>query len=215
MRRRPRALSVAVVTGAALLGAASAVSAEPAAEISPASVRPGGSITVAVSCDPVGGPAPKTMDATSQAFDEGTVALHLVSGNDDEVSGPAYRGTARIAPAGEFESGQNAVGRDSAWTVDGTCPAARGGKGKPWSATFTVTHTDGGGGGGGNTPKPCHTAWDATSCPPATVEHGVRAGTGGTFTDSVPALVGGGLLIAGAFGGAVYRLRRKSPRAQA
>jgi hypothetical protein len=34
----------------------------------------------------------------------------------------------------------------------------------------------------------------------------VEAGEGGTFTDSVPALVGGGILIAGALGAAVYRL---------
>jgi hypothetical protein len=46
---------------------------------------------------------------------------------------------------------------------------------------------------------------------PPPVQHGVRAGEGGAFTDSVPALVAGGLLIAGAFGGAVYRLRRKIP----
>jgi hypothetical protein len=45
-------------------------------------------------------------------------------------------------------------------------------------------------------------------------QHGVQAGTGGAFTDSVPALVAGGLLIAGAFGGAVYRLRRGAPGAE-
>jgi hypothetical protein len=42
----------------------------------------------------------------------------------------------------------------------------------------------------------------------------VRAGEGGSFSDSVPALVTGGLLIAGASGAAVYRLRRKKPAAQ-
>lgn len=41
---------------------------------------------------------------------------------------------------------------------------------------------------------------------PPTLEHGVRAGTGGTFTDSVPALVAGGTLIAAAAAGAGYRL---------
>jgi hypothetical protein len=38
--------------------------------------------------------------------------------------------------------------------------------------------------------------------------HGVRAGQGGAFTDSLPALITGGVLIAGAVGAAVYRLRR-------
>lgn len=51
-------------------------------------------------------------------------------------------------------------------------------------------------------------------CDGAAVDHGVQAGDGGTFTDSVPALVAGGVLIAGAAGGAVYRLRRKTPTAQ-
>ncbi|MFI1761302.1 hypothetical protein ACH41H_04440 [Streptomyces sp. NPDC020800] len=43
-------------------------------------------------------------------------------------------------------------------------------------------------------------------CAPATVEHGADAGRGGTFNDSVPALVAGGMLIAAACGGALYRL---------
>ncbi|WP_405551789.1 hypothetical protein [Streptomyces sp. NBC_01171] len=41
---------------------------------------------------------------------------------------------------------------------------------------------------------------------PPTVEHGVQAGAGGTFTDSVPALAAGGALIAAAAAGAGYRL---------
>ncbi len=41
------------------------------------------------------------------------------------------------------------------------------------------------------------------------IQRGVRAGDGGAFTDSVPALVAGGLLIAGAFGAAVHRLRNR------
>ncbi|MDX3575034.1 hypothetical protein PV648_38245, partial [Streptomyces sp. ID05-47C] len=49
----------------------------------------------------------------------------------------------------------------------------------------------------------------STGCPGAAVQHGVRAGTGGTFTDSVPALAAGALLIAGAAGAAVHRLRRR------
>ncbi|MEU2927018.1 hypothetical protein ABZ636_18505 [Streptomyces sp. NPDC007251] len=41
---------------------------------------------------------------------------------------------------------------------------------------------------------------------PPTVQHGVEAGTGGSFTDSVPALAAGATLIAAACGGAGYRL---------
>lgn len=40
-------------------------------------------------------------------------------------------------------------------------------------------------------------------------QHGVHAGQGGAFTDSVPAMVAGGLLIAGAFGAAAHRLRQR------
>jgi len=204
MRRTVRALSVLVVAGAAFGGVVPVAVADPAADLSPASVEPGGSVTVSVSCDPVGADAPATIEATSQAFDEESVQLQHVPGND-AAAGPAYRGTARIASAGDAED----YGDDSAWTVDGTCPAAAGAQGKPWSATFDVT--DGGGTGHGCTEprvEPCA----STSAP---VQRGVHAGTGGAFTDSVPALVAGGVLIAGALGGAVYRVRRRTPRGEA
>ncbi|MGP4011255.1 hypothetical protein [Streptomyces sp. 4N124] len=299
MRRTVRALSVAALGGILPVIAAAAVFADPAAEVSPGQVAPGGSITVSVSCDPLGGPAPAAVEATSPAFEEGTVELRRVVGNEDEVSGPAYSGTARIAPAEDLE-GEEGVGPDTAWTVDGTCPAAPGGEGTPWSATFTVAR------GGSNGPcadpldptcatskpcidpldtscatskpcpvptatpchtstpcpvptaTPCHTSTPCpvptatpchtskpcpeptptachtgqpcpsppdpschtskpcpdphdTSCGGAVIEHGVHAGDGGAFNDSVPALVAGGVLIVGAFGGAVYRLWRKAP----
>ncbi|MFF7765635.1 hypothetical protein ACFZC7_03905 [Streptomyces massasporeus] len=232
MRRSLHALSVAVLAGSALVGFAPAVFAEPAAEVSPAAVQPGGTLTVSVSCDPTGGPPPDTIDATSEAFDEGTVPLQRVTGNDDEVSGPAYRGTARIASAENFEGDPDAPGEDSAWSVEGTCPAAPGGEGAIWSATFTVAH-----GSGPHTPshkptheppydptrppahKPCPEPshhWKPkapeahpTECGEAPVRRGVRAGDGGAFTDSVPALVAGGVLIAGAFGAAAHRLRHR------
>ncbi|WP_086564401.1 hypothetical protein [Streptomyces africanus] len=228
MRRTRYALSVAVLAGSALVGFAPVVAAEPAAEsaaeVSPATVEPGGTVTVSVSCDPTGGPPPDSIDATSQAFDEGTVPLNKVTGNDDEVSGPAYRGTARIAPAENFEGDPDALGEDSAWTVDGTCPAAPGGEGAPWSATFTVAQ-----GGGRHEPshqpthEPAHEPCSdeprdepgdeprhhSAECGGAVVQRGVRAGDGGAFSDSVPALVAGGVLIAGAFGAAAHRLRNR------
>ncbi|MFD5859699.1 hypothetical protein [Streptomyces chartreusis] len=372
MRRTARALSVAALTGVALGAPASAASADPAAEVSPVTVAPGGSVTVSVTCDALDGSAPATLQATSQAFEEGTVELKRVSGTDEKAAGPVYRGSARVPPAESFEGDPDAVGAESDWTVDGTCPAAGGGEGKEWSATFTVARESGGAGsvGGGSDSDPSDSAvtdsvptdsgvgdlsvsdsgggkgsdaggkaeesagkgegsgghqggsggggtgsghackdpesdwsgagkaepyaaeseagkaepgWDgaetgatgglggtetgglgdegtdteglggeglgaggtdtggtgvgetggtdtggtdaggiapewnagagkkepgAEDCGGATDQHGVQAGTGGTFTDSVPALVAGGVLIAGAFGGAAYRLRR-------
>lgn len=203
MRRIVRVLSALALGGVVLGFAASSALAEPAAEVSPSSVQPGGSVTVSVTCDPLGGPAPATLDATSQAFEEGTVALHKVAGQED-AGGPAYRGSARIVSAAELE-GVDSVGPDSAWTVDGTCPAPPGGQGKQWSATFTVAK-----GGATHSAKPCPEPHRET-CPPAVIQKGVHAGEGGAFTDSVPLLVAGGVLIAGAAGGAVYRLRRGRP----
>ena len=64
--------------------------------------------------------------------------------------------------------------------------------------------------GSGSTP--C--APTPSSAPPA--HHGVHPGGGGAFTDSVPALAAGGLLIAGAFGAAAHRLYRdRTDRADA
>ncbi|MFF0731466.1 hypothetical protein ACFYVK_07640 [Streptomyces chartreusis] len=383
MRRTARALSVAALTGVALGAPASAASADPAAEVSPGTVAPGGSVTVSVTCDALDGSAPATLQATSQAFEEGTVELKRVSGTDEKAAGPVYRGSARVPPAESFEGDPDAAGAESDWTVDGTCPATGGGEGKEWSATFTVARESGGAGsvgagsdsdptdsvltdsgvsdlsvsdsgggkgsdasgkgeesagkgeasggyqggsgsgsggggtGGGHTCKDPKSDWsgagkaepyaaeseaagkaepgwdgaetgatgglggtetgglddegadagglgeegldtggtdsggtgtggtgagetggtgtggtDASGIAPewdagagkkesgsddcggATDQHGVQAGTGGTFTDSVPALVAGGVLIAGAFGGAAYRLRRRTTTPQ-
>ncbi|GHF25478.1 hypothetical protein [Streptomyces fumanus] len=189
---------------------------EPAAEVSPGTVEPGATVTVSVSCPRVHGPAPAVLDATSQAFDKGTVTLRKVPGDDGgKGAGPAYRGTARVAPAGNFEGGPDSAGPDTAWTVDGTCPGARGTEGPPWSATFTVLKPRGGpcpepvrpGGHCGTTKPPCpRTVRPGEPCD-APPPHGVHAGQGGAFTDSVPALVAGGVLIAGALAAAAHRLR--------
>ncbi|MFK0124633.1 hypothetical protein ACIQSP_15110 [Streptomyces nigra] len=273
MRRTVRALSVAALAGAALGTGVQAALADPTAEVGPATVTPGESVTVSVTCDPVDGAAPDTLDAVSQAFEDGTVQLRRVSEGAD--AGPVYRGAAQISPAENFEGDPDAAGPESAWTVDGTCPATGGAEGSDWSATFDVALAAGAGGGGseavalaadsggedpaasalsapretgkgdkggcsgsswggggewgdgggsssrprtegsrewngGKThqPEPCESS--AVPVDPA-VPGGVKAGQGGVFTDSVPALVGGGVLIAGAAGGAVYRLRRRAP----
>lgn len=164
MRRTVRALSATALTAVALGTTTAAAAENPGAEVSPRTVAPGGTVTVSVACEPTGGPAPETIDATSRAFEHGTVQLHRTGGEEDAAGGPAYSGTARIAPAENFEEGgpdtlakddtvtkddavgkDGAVGRDDAagkgsdWSVDGTCPAAPGGQGKQWSASFTAS----------------------------------------------------------------------------
>ncbi|MBQ0825627.1 hypothetical protein [Streptomyces tagetis] len=66
-----------------------------------------------------------------------------------------------------------------------------------------------------DTPTPHGRPGGATprgSCATTSPEHGVRAGQGGAFTGSVPALAAGGVLIAGALGGAAHRLRPRTRR---
>ncbi|RSN61880.1 hypothetical protein DMH12_07015 [Streptomyces sp. WAC 04229] len=207
-----------------------------AAEVSPADVTPGGTVTVSVSCAPTGGSAPATLDATSLAFDEGTVELRKVEGEGGTGAGPAYRGTARIAAAEDFGSEADAEGAEEDWTVDGSCPDEAGGEGDPWSATMNVPGATAGESGTAKPAcppstaphgdKPAHGTPCATeppcpgtaaphgesaeagrSCGGGKAEHGVRAGAGGTFSDSVPALAAGGVLIAGACAAAAHRLR--------
>jgi hypothetical protein len=194
MRRTALALSVVALVGAA----GPAVAVDAGAEVTPSTVQAGGSATVDVSCDVIGGTAPDRIQGTSQGFDDGTVELRRVPGTDDRAAGVAYRGTARVSDG-------DGNGRDPAWTVDGTCPAPPGGQGRPWSATFSVQRGDAGG------QPPCQEPRGESCDGVAVIQRGVRAGEGGTFTDSIPALVAGGVLIAGAFGGAVYRLRRRTP----
>jgi hypothetical protein len=208
MSSTARVLSAAALASAVVGFAASAAFADPGAEVSPATGSPGGSVTVSVTCESAGGPAPQTLEATSQAFDEGTVQLQRVPGNDAGSAPAAYRGTARIASDGDLGADSlDAAPQNAPWTVDGTCPAKPGGQAKPWSAKFQVDHAAGGatrpGAGDGHA---CAQEPKADSCPVPTVPHGVQAGEGGTFTDSVPALVAGGLLIAGALGATAYRL---------
>ncbi|MFH9602996.1 hypothetical protein ACH4MK_20190 [Streptomyces rochei] len=280
MRRTARALSTAVLASAALGVFAAPAPAQPGvppppagtgrpvAEVSPAGVTPGGTVTVSVTCAPSGGPAPATLDAASPAFDGGTVALRKVAAEAGTSSGPAYRGTARIAAAEGLTSEAEAATPQETWTVDGACPEASGEE-QPWSATMTAPEgpptvpeepmtvpeepmgvpdepmtAPGEGGGAVAPPCPAPTAphgsaagrgtpcATGSACPePAaphggtsspwgncggtTAEHGVHAGAGGTFTDSVPALAAGGVLIAAACGAAAHRLLRSRPRGEA
>lgn len=157
MRRTASLLSAVALAGALLAAAGPVASADPAAEVSPGSVDPGAGVTVSVSCDPLDGPAPETIDASSMAFEGGTVKLTRVPGADDAVSGPAYRGTARSSSADDLDTDAGA-GPDTAWTVDGTCPAPPGGQGSPWSATFAIARASGGS-------PPCTPAYGQSGSP--------------------------------------------------
>ncbi|MEU4088446.1 hypothetical protein [Streptomyces aureus] len=355
MRRTARVLYATALAGAALGAAASGAAADPDAQVSPGSVEPGGTVTVTVSCEAVGGTLPDSIDAQSQGFQEGKVQLHRVDGADPGAAGPAsYSGTAHIAsgepgqgadtraggsgaggdsdaagpgapgtgsdisvtsdaknpggaragegtadavspaagapnapvpdaqaaapgagdplvtdPAasgavgpdsagqdttGPYDLGPDSLGPDTVpdpgvpdtvgpdalipdsdsdspgtadpdrsdpgtgvpetggadgrWNVGGVCPAPPGGHGKQWSASYAVdrgvTSTHGPDTGTGSDTG-------AAERPP-TVQRGVHAGEGGVFTDSVPALVTGGVLIAGAVGAAAHRLHRMRRR---
>jgi len=116
------------------------------------------------------------------------------AGKEGPRGGITYSGTARIASAanfGEGGRGPDAVGDNSEWSADGVCPAAPGGEGKEWSASFTVSLE------GSRGTDVRHGL------------HGVHAGEGGAFNDSTVALVSGGVLIAGALGAAVHKLRHR------
>ncbi|MDI3407047.1 hypothetical protein [Streptomyces cavernicola] len=158
---------------------------ETAAEVSPRTVAPGGTLTISVSCPSTGStPAPPSIAANSQAFADGSVRLHKVENASMPGVGPAYRGTARIADTSGFGgNGPNGVGSMSEWTVDGACPHDG-----QWSASFTVSRTH------HNGP--------------------VRGGIGGSFTESTTTVLTGGVLIAGALGYAYYRTRRRNEPAQ-
>ncbi|MER5750937.1 hypothetical protein [Streptomyces sp. NPDC002088] len=263
MRRTARLLSVVSLAGAAIVTGAPAASADPAAQVSPSTLAPGGNVAVPVPCDDPGGFPTET----------------------DQVGGPAHRGTARIAADEDFAGEPDAVGTNSGGTVDGTCPgpaddtgqscgdeqgtsceSGTGGDGGRDSGTGSESggggdsgvgsgrDSDGGGdsgagtgsesGGGGDsgvgsgrdsdgggdsgvgsgrdsggdssqscaeahteprTETPTGPRTDACSGA-AAMPHGVEAGEGGAFTGSVPALVAGGLFIAGALGAAAHRL---------
>jgi hypothetical protein len=133
------------------------------------------------------------------------------AGQDGQEGG----GPDGAAPEG---SGQDSGGRDgSGWDGAGQDGSGRDGSGHESSGHDGDGHDGGGqdsggqdGGGqdgGGHDDHGCADSGGA-SCPDghAAVQHGVAAGQGGTFDDSVPALAAGGALIAAACAGAGYRV---------
>ena len=127
-----------------------------------------------------------------------------------EPLSPDTLGSGTAAP-GTVEpdiAGPDTGGADGRWNVGGVCPAPPGGHGKQWTASYSVAR------GATATHVPDSGTGSDTGAGerPPTIQRGVHAGEGGVFTDSVPALVAGGLLIAGALGAAaqrVHRLRRR------
>lgn len=105
------------------------------ASVSPTTAAPGANVEVTVSC-------PKSdqesISANSQAFSGGSVQLDMYGGGGANLYGDQtnYRGTAVLAGASGFNGeGPNAVGKNSAWGIDGTCPT-----GEQWNTSVTVTN---------------------------------------------------------------------------
>ncbi|KOG71778.1 MULTISPECIES: hypothetical protein [Streptomyces] len=142
------------------------------------------------------------------------------AGKDGGGTGAGREGVGQDS-AGRQNTGKDSAGRDSTGKDsggrDGTskdsagqdgsgreCAGAGGGAGAgscghddDWCAqSREATCSDGS----------CRESHGSDACTPAGVQHGVDAGRGGTFGDSVPALAAGAALIAAACAGAVYRL---------
>ncbi|MET8561864.1 hypothetical protein ABZV75_15180 [Streptomyces flaveolus] len=123
--------------------------------------------------------------------------------------------------AGRQNTGKDSAGRDGT----GKDSAGRDGTGKDSAGRECAGAGAGAGGGAGagacghddhgcaepreatcSDGRTCPESHGSDACTPAGVQHGVDAGQGGTFSDSVPALAAGAALIAAACAGAVYRL---------
>ena len=233
MPRTARVLSVAALAGATL-GFASAAYADSAAGAGQSSVSPGGSVTVSIACEATGGPPPATLDAIPQAHAgsgnparvDGTCAT--APGAEGKTWSAASRvnrgdGSDGAGPGESGSDGGQAGDNGGGHGDDGGGGGGRGDNGGGEGADLgggAVGGGDAGDGGGHDQGRPC-TEPDSDSCggagmqngrehdPQNGMQHGVEAGAGGTFSDSVPALVAGGLLIACALGAATYRLGPK------
>ncbi|SOE08047.1 hypothetical protein [Streptomyces sp. Ag109_G2-15] len=280
MRRTARALSVAVLAGAALVIAGPAASADPTPGASSGTVQPGGTPSVSVPCDALAGLVPDTTDAAPPASADGSAQCDEGQGQG-QGRGLGQGETPGLVPGEREEPG---VGQ---WQEPGATQGERQDSGAgqetgqgQWQEPGAAQGTTGSGQGQGQgreegqgqgqgqrpdqgrecqggtrtcsdgsaqcrEPGQCHGddsdgqkcaaarsctddhqcedshgdfhgdshgAADDGDCGQATGGHGVEAGAGGSFSDSVPALVAGGVLIATACAGAGYRLcgRRRS-----
>ncbi|MFG2884277.1 hypothetical protein ACGFYV_18605 [Streptomyces sp. NPDC048297] len=231
MRRTARALSVAVLAGAALVIPGPAAYADPAAEATPGPLQPGGPASAPAACGPSTGPAPQAHEATPQAFEDHTMSLRRSPGSADCSAGTDGQDKAWSPDAaGEGEGDEEGDGQDQGSFQDEDSEDAGAGQGQGQDRGQEQDEGEGAGAGQGQDRsqeqgegqdegqgqghEECADSHSG-DCAPASVQHGVEAGAGGSFNDSVPALVIGGALIATACGGGAYRLygRRRSPQA--
>ncbi|MFF5157620.1 hypothetical protein ACFY3N_15425 [Streptomyces sp. NPDC000348] len=223
MRRTARALSLAAATGAALAALAPAVSAgtvpddgaswgtashapcpepeEPAWE--PDAPEPAGSGAVVPK-----GTAPDGPDAGLDAGEGTGLDAGEGTGLDaGEGTGlDAGEGTGLDAGEGTGLDAEADTGLDTGPGSEAEIPAPE--ENGPAGPGAVGPKAPKPGPGGSRAPGPRPGEPTATPCPGAPAHHGVHAGGGGAFTDSVPALAAGGLLIAGAFGAAAHRVYR-------
>ncbi|MFC8389664.1 hypothetical protein [Streptomyces sp. NPDC057238] len=219
MRRTARALSLAAATGAALAALAPAASAgtvpddgaswgttspspcprpeehawEPDAALEPAG--PEAAVPKSTALDELEAELEAELGAGPDAeFDAGPDAEFGVDASTDADAGPGF-GAEIPAPQKSDPAGPEPAGPEA---VEPKALKPRPTESKAPEPRPTASKT----------PEPKPTEWKGTPCPTAPAHQGVHAGAGGAFTDSVPALAAGGLLIAGAFGAAAHRVYR-------
>ncbi|MFF9480916.1 hypothetical protein [Streptomyces sp. NPDC014733] len=151
-----------IAAGAAISRAAASADG-PSASVSPATVRRGRSVTVAVTCavrDEVR--MPRNISGEGRVLRDGTITLER-QGNTG-----TYRGAAQTAPRVPLGLGpidEAAAARAdarAAWAIEGVCPDSA-----PWSVTVRTTVAD---------PAPAHTPSGAPSGAPHTTPSGPPAG---------------------------------------
>jgi hypothetical protein len=99
--RRTRLVAAAIAGSVCLATLAPVAVAEPIADVSPRRVRPGGSVTITVTCPKHDGRV-RYVTAYSQAFEKGEADLALVRDASSGRKKATYRGTARITSARHF-----------------------------------------------------------------------------------------------------------------
>ena len=150
-----------------------------------------------------GGVPPRGDEGTGAHFGDDGTASHGDDGTGSRGDdGTASRGDEGTASHGDGGTGGHRDDGTASRGDDGTVPwknderpCAEGQEGQKQKSCGGDEQECGGARDGGD-----------TSCAPPGVQHGVEAGEGGAFTESVPALAAGGVLIAAACGGAAYRL---------
>ncbi|MGW7042105.1 hypothetical protein ACWGDT_05130, partial [Streptomyces avermitilis] len=139
MRRCARVLSATALAGAALGVAAPAASADPATDVRPRSVAPGGVVTLSDFCDATDAVRSDAIEVGPQGSEEAEVQLQRLGGNDD-TGAAADSETARIPSDGNVDGGATgAAGPPSQWGADGQCPATPGGQEGQWTASSSDT----------------------------------------------------------------------------